>query len=203
MLEITLMKTLYHEMDEEKIKEIETFTNDDASKFHKLSMKLPEYPELQSITVEVRYMAYGVAMYYLHINDNLEVDEDINQPMAKAAILNFFQNYCPSFVKPDLPEDLSEVSVLDCFDPDRMPDYRPKHAFPGLVLYEDMKKGKVKAQDGTIPSFPGIRMLNQEKKPDDRPAYVSSKENYTEFNGDQDEFQKKMEELKAQFKVTP
>lgn len=203
MLEITLMKTLYHEMDEDKIKEIETFTNDDASKFHKLAMTLPEYPELQSITSEVRYMAYGAAMYYLHINDNLEVDEDINQPMAKAAIMHFFQTYCPSFVKPNLPDDLSEVSVLDCFDPDPMPDYRPKHAFPGLVLYEDMKNGKIKPDDKNTPSFPGIRMLNHEKKEDDRPAYVSSKENYTKFNGDQDDFQKKMEELKAQFKVTP
>lgn len=202
MLEITLMKSLFHEMDEDKIKEVETFTNDDASKFHKLAMKLPEYPELTSITVEVRYMAYGVAMYYLHLNDHLEIDEDIQTPVAKASILHFFRTYCPSFVKSDLPEDLSEISILDCFRVEEIPDYRPKHAFPGLVLYEDMKNGKRKAGDNSMPSFPGIRMLHKENKEDHKPAYISEKEEYTEFHGNHDEFQKKMEELKAQFKVT-
>lgn len=203
MLEITLMKSLYHEMNEDNIKEVETFTNNDASKFHKLAMKLPEYPELESITVEVHYMAYGSAMYYLHMNDNLEVNEDINQPMAKAAILHFFRTYQPSFIKPDLPEDLSEISILNCFQVEEIPDYRPKYAFPGLILYEDMKNGTIKTADGSAPSFPGLRILNQEKPEDDRPAYVSSNETYTKFDGNQDDFQKKMEELKAKFQITP
>lgn len=83
MLEITLMKSLYHEMDSEKLNGIEEFTNHQSSRFRKLKLELSEFPKLHSITVEVRYMAYGVAMYYLHINDNLEIDEDINQPVAK------------------------------------------------------------------------------------------------------------------------
>lgn len=199
MLEITLMKSLYHEMDTDKIPEVEEFTNDDASRFRKLPFKLPEFPELQSITAEVRYLAYGAAMYYLHINDRLDIDEDINQPMAKAILIHFFKTYQPAFFKKDLPEDLSEIPVLDCFDPDPIPDYRPAYAFPGLILYEDLKNGKVKTVDGSMPTFPGIRMLNQEEKENDKPAYIAKDEEYTEFHGDNDEFQKKLEELKLKF----
>ena len=99
MLEITLMKSMYHEMDPDKIKEVEVFTNDNDAKYHKLNMSLPDYPQLQSITVEVQYKAYGIAMYYLHINDQLDVQEDIQTPMAKAAILHFFFHLSAGFHK--------------------------------------------------------------------------------------------------------
>ena len=201
MLEITLMKSMYNEMDPDKIKEVEVLTNDNDAKYHKLNMSLPDYPQLQSITVEVQYKAYGIAMYYLHINDQLDVQEDIQTPMAKAAILHFFSTYQPDFIKPDLPADLSEVSILDCFEPDKIPDYRPKHAFPGLVLFEDIEKGNLKPTDSSMPTFPGLRMLNKDSEEDSRPAYIAKGENYTEFHGDNDEFQKELEKLKLQFQI--
>jgi hypothetical protein len=199
MLEITLMKSLYHEMDSEKIPEVEEFTNEESSRFRKMPFTLPEFPELHSITSEVRYMAYGVAMYYLHINDDLETEEDINQPMAKAAILQFFRTYQPSYFRDDLPEETEELSTLDYFDAGKIPDYRPKYAFPNLIMYEDLKNGKVPSSDSSFPTFPGIRMLNREDQEDKKPAYIAKDEEYTEFNGNNDDFQKKLEELKAKF----
>ena len=203
MLEITLMKTLYHEMDEEKIKEIKVFDNNDASKFHELAVEIPGYPEIHTMTSEVHYMAYGVAMYYLHINGDLETREDIEDEKAKACIYHFFKTYKPDFLKEDLPEDISGLSILDCFNVDIIPDYRPKYAFPGLVMYEDIKSGKAKLPDRSKPSFPGLRLLGgaAEEKIDDRPAYISNKENYVKLDGNQDETAKKLEELKAMFNV--
>lgn len=201
MLAITLLKSLYHEMDVEKIPDVEVFTNEDASKYHKLAFEVPDYPDIRSITAEVRYMAYGIAMYYLHLNEDLDTDCDIESPEAKAALLSFFRTYQPSFVKPDLPEDLSDISTLDCFLADQIPDYRPPYAFPGLILYDDLKSGKVKADGSTLPSFPGLRLLNQDAD-NQKPAYISNQESYTEFHGNEDDFQKKLEELKLQFKVT-
>ena len=203
MLEITLMRSLYHEMDPDQVPEVVETTNEDSSRFRTLSIDLSEYPTLHSFTVEVRYMAYGVAMFYLHYNNNLEVEEDIRTPMAKAVILHFFRTYQPAYFKKDLPKDIRDLSILDCFDADLIPDYRPKYAFPGLVLYEDMKKGNIKAVDGSMPTFPGLRMLHHEEdEKDQKPAYVAGCENYTEFNGNNDEFQKKLDELKKQFDLT-
>lgn len=201
MFEITLMKSLYHEMDQERIPEVEAFTDGGDASYRRLPLKLPEYPGLKSMTSEVRHMAYGVAMYYLHLNDNLKVDEDIDSPLAKAAILHFFSTYQPSFFKKDLPGDLSRLSVLDCFDVDRIPDYRPKYAFPGLVTLEDIRNGKVKEKD--MPTFPGIRMLRQGigENGDETPAFVSEQEEYTRFHGDPDKVMDKLEELKQKFKV--
>ncbi|MDO4556817.1 MAG: hypothetical protein Q4B70_17025 [Lachnospiraceae bacterium] len=205
MLEITLMKSLYHEMNPEKIPNVTETTNEDASRFRTLAIHLPAYPKLKTFTAEVRYMAYGSAMYYLHFNDNLEIEEDIQSPMAKDVILHFYTTYQPSYLKEDLPEDFSSICVLDCFDVAKIPDYRPKYAFPGLVLYEDMKNGNYKAVDGSMPTFPGIRMLNQDRNSTDpeneKPAYIAKDENYTKFDGNNDEFQNKLEELKKQFEL--
>lgn len=201
MLEITLLKTLFHEMDEDKIKDIRVFDDGDATKYHELSLEVPGFPEFKTLTSSVRYMAYGSAMYYVHQNGNLEVEEDIHSPAMKAAIYHFFKTYKPEFLKKDLPEDLSSISILDCFDLNAIPDYRPKYAFPGIVMLDDIKNGTAKNADGSKPTFPGLRMLMggaSEEREDDKPAFFSKDQNYTEFK-DRDDFSSKMEALKKQF----
>lgn len=199
MLEITLLKALYNEMNPGTIKDVRKFDNEESSVFHQIPLEVPGYPEIETITAEIRYLAHNGTMYYLHYNDDLVTEEDIKTPKAKAAILAFFQKYKPEYLLPELPED---GTVLDCFDVDKIPDYRAKYAFPGLVLYEDIKNGTIPKDSGDLPSFPGIRMLSQDKKEDGRPVTVSSKDNVTQFNGNNDDFQKKMEELKKQFSIS-
>ena len=115
----------------------------------------------------------------------------------------YLRNCRNQFLKEDLPEDITDLSILDCFNVDIIPDYRPKYAFPGLVMYEDIKSGKAKLPDRSKPAFPGLRLLGgeAEEKIDDRPAYISNKENYVKLDGNQDETAKKLEELKAMFNV--
>lgn len=199
MLEITLLKALYNEMNPGTIAEVKKFDNGESSVYHQIALSVPEYPEIETITAEIRYLAHNGTMYYLHYNDDLTTEEDIKTPKAKAAILAFFQKYKPEYLLPEFPE---EGTVLDCFDVDKIPDYRAKYAFPGLILYEDLKNGKFPTKDDAGPSFPGIRMLSQDKKEDGRPVTVSSKDNVTQFNGNNDDFQKKMEELKKQFDIS-
>ena len=202
MLEITLMKSLYHEMNPDLISEAKETTNDEAlaSRFRILPLYLPEYPKLHSFAAEVRYLAYGGATYHLHFNDRLSEDVDIHSEEAKAVLLYFFRTYKPDYFKADLPEDLNDTDILDCFDAGLIPDYRPKYAFPGIVMFEDIKNGKVKAADGSVPSFPGLRMLNKKEDKEEKPAFLSECDNYTEFSGDNDKFQEKLEALKKQFK---
>ena len=201
MLEVTLMKSLYHEMDPKTIKEVREFDHEGASKYRELAIEVADYPQIQTITSEVRYMAYGSALYYIHFNGDLTVDEEITNDMVKSAILTFFKKYKPEYLLEELP---LEGSVLDCFDADKIPDYRPKYAFPGLIMYEDIKNGTYEDPRGNKPTFPGLRMLagNVEEKKDDRPVNVSNDAEFTKFDGNKDDFQKKMEELKAQFDIS-
>lgn len=202
MLEITLLKTLFHEMDQDKIKEIRIYDNADASKYHEIDMEVPKYPDIKTVTCEARYGSHNSAMYYVHINGDLDHNADIHDPAVKEAIYHFFQTYQPDYFKDDLPEDISDIAILDCFDLAKIPDYRPKYAFPGIVMMEDIKNGTAKVnKDG--PSFPGLRMLmggSSEERNENKPAFISKDQNLTEFKGE-DDFNKKMEELKKQFNI--
>ena len=203
MLEITLLKTLFHEMDEDKIKEVRVFDDENASKYHELDMEVPGFPEFKTLTSNVTYMAYGSAMYYVHMNGDLENNADIHSPVMKAAIYHFFKTYRPEFLKQDLPEDISELSILDCFDIASIPDYRPKYAFPGIVMLEDMKNGTYKGADKDKPTFPGLRMLmggSAEERDESKPAFFTKNQEVTEFK-DKDDFAQTMEELKKQFSI--
>lgn len=202
MLEITLTKTLYFEMDPEKIPAVREFDDERHSKYRELFIEIPGYPEVKTIIMEAEYMAHNLAMYFLHLNGHLEEREDLTSDRAKAVIYTFFKTYKPEYFIDDLPEDLSDISILDCFDTAKLPDYRPKYAFDGIVMLEDIRNGKVKMDDPNMPSFPGARVLDERKKKDNRPMYVSDKENFTQFNGDDDDFQKKMDELKKQFDIS-
>ena len=203
MLEITLLKTLFHEMDQDKIKEVRVYDNGEASKYHELTFELPGFPDFKTLTSEVHYMSYGSALYHVHVNGNLSENADIHDPMVKAAIYHFFKTYQPEFFLENLPNDISDLSILDCFDVAKIPDYRPKYAFPGIVMLEDIKNGTAKLADSKKPTFPGLRMLmggTMEETEEGRPTYVSKDQNLTEFKGEED-FNKKMEELKKQFSV--
>jgi len=203
MLEITLLKTLFHEMDKDKINEIRVYDNEDASKYHELMITVPGFPEIKTLTAEARYGAHNSAMYYVHLNGDLENNADIHDPSVKAAIYHFFRAYQPDFFKEELPENIGELSILDCFDIAKIPDYRPKYAFPGIVMMEDIKNGTAKTADTNKPSFPGLRMLmggSLEEHDDSKPAFVSNDQKLTEFKGE-DDFNKKMEALKKQFNI--
>ena len=203
MLEITLLKTLFHEMDPDKIQEVRIYDNDDASKYHELDLDVPEFPEMKTLTAEARYGSHNSTMYYVHANGNLAIDEDIHVPAVKAAIYHFFKTYQPDFFFDDLPEDISDLSILECFDVAKIPDYRPKYAFPGLVMMEDIKSGKAKGPDANKPTFPGLRMLmggSSEEHDDSKPAFVSNDQKLTEFK-DKEDFNAQMEALKKQFNI--
>ena len=203
MLAITLLKTLFHEMDADKIKEVRVYDNSDASKYHEIDMAVPGFPEFTTLTAEARYGAHNSTMYYVHMNKDLETEADLHNPAVKAAIYHFFKTYHPEFFKEDLSEDISDMSILDCFDIAKIPDYRPQYAFPGIVTMEDIRSGKAKAPEKNTPSFPGLRMLmggSAEEHDDSKPAFVSNDQKLTEFNGE-DDFNKKMEELKKQFNI--
>lgn len=204
MLPITLLKTLFHEMDEEKIKGIRTFDNDrKAAKYHEMDLSIPNCPDCKTLTAEARYGSHNSTMYYVHINGDLDTEEEVNSPLVKAAIYWFFKTYQPDYFKEDLPEYISDISILDCFDIAKIPDYRPQYAFPGIVTMEDIRSGKAKGRDNNTPSFPGLRMLmggTFEERDESKPAYVSKDQELTEFKG-QDDFDKKMEALKKQFNI--
>lgn len=203
MLEITLLKTLFHEMDKDKIDQIRIFDNEDASKYHELSMDVPGFPEIKTLTAEARFGSHNSTMYYVHINGDLANNADIQDPFVKAAIYHFFKTYQPGFFKEDLPEDIRGISILDCFDIAKIPDYRPKYAFPGIVMMEDIKNGTAKANDRNKPSFPGLRMLmggSLEESDESKPAFVSKDQKLTEFEN-KDDFDAKMEALKKQFNI--
>lgn len=203
MLEITLLKTLFHEMDKEKIPAVRVFDDGDATKYHELAMEVPEFPEITTLTSSVRYMAYGSAMYYVHKNGQLNCNEDIHSPAIQAAIYHFFKTYRPDFLKKELPKDISGLSILDCFDIAKIPDYRPKYAFPGIVMLDDLKNGTAKVPDRDLPTFPGLRMLmggSAQEHDEGKPAFFTGDQNYTEFK-DKEDFSSKIEELKKQFSL--
>lgn len=203
MLEITLLKTLFHEMDPDKIPAVRVYDNEDASKYHELELDVPGFPEMKVLTAEARYGSHNSTMYYVHANQNLDIDEDIHLPAIKTAIYHFFKTYKPEFFVDGLPADISELSILDCFDVAKIPDYRPKYAFPGIVMMEDIKNGTAKMNDSNKPSFPGLRMLmggSGEEHDESKPAFISNDQKLTEFEN-KDDFNAKMEELKKQFNI--
>ena len=203
MLEITLLKTLFHEIDPENIPQARIYDNNDASKYHEIEIDVPDYPDMKILTAEARYGSHNSTMYYVHANGNLDIDEDIHVPAVKAAIYHFFKTYRPEFFLDDLPEDISDLSILECFDVAKIPDYRPKYAFPGIVTMEDIRSGKAKMNDSNKPTFPGLRMLmggSAEEHDDSKPAFVSNDQKLTEFENKED-FNAKMEALKKQFNI--
>ncbi|MBQ9157405.1 MAG: hypothetical protein IJ137_11570 [Eubacterium sp.] len=158
-------------------------------------------PSITSITAEERILPY-VDRYYFFVNGE-RVPADISQPEVKQVIYEFYKEHFPGYLKEGLPEILTEEdNILDCFEVFNMPDYRPKHAFPGLITLEDLRNGLIHDEDKPKYAFPGLELLGARKKMDEegagKPAYADLG-GYTAFDGDREGAKNKIEEMKKQF----
>ena len=176
MYEFTLLKSMFFELDKYKIEGV-TQTKEKQRTFRRLEVSYDSVPEITSITAEERILPY-VDRYYLFINDE-RVDTDIHDPKVKQVIYEFYKQHHPEYLKENLPDDMTDVDILDCFEVFKMPDYRPKHAFPfpGLELYSNRDASE-----------------DEEEKP-----MVASYKGYTAFDGDREQAKDKIEQLKSQF----
>ena len=172
MYEFTLLKSMFFELDKYKIEGV-TQTQEGQRTFHRLEVSYDSVSGVTSIAAEERILPY-VDRYYLFINDE-RVETDIRDPKVKQVIYEFYKQYHPEYLKEDLPDDMTDVDILECFDVFKMPDYRPEHAFPGLELYS---KGDASDEDKPM---------------------VASFKGYTSFDGDREQAKDKIEQLKSQF----
>ena len=141
-----------------------------------------------------------VDRYYLFINDE-RVDTDIRDPKVKQVIYEFYKQHHPEYLKENLPDDMTDVDILDCFEVFKMPDYRPKHAFPGLVTLEDIRNGNIHDEDKPKFAFPGLELYSNRDASEDEEEkpMVASYKGYTAFDGDREQAKDKIEQLKSQF----
>lgn len=198
MFEFTLYKSLFFEMDkykmngvtETKVKQITRRTKE---------VRYEKAPSIKTITAEERILPY-VDRYYFYVNDE-RLPADIRAFEVKQVIYEFYREHFPSYLKKGLPEDMSQHNILECFEVFNMPDYQPKHAFPGLVTLEDIRNGRVHDEDKPKYAFPGLELLSgkkREKYGEGSPAYAELG-GYTAFEGDREGAKSKIEELKKQF----
>lgn len=174
MYEFTLLKSMFFELDKYKIESV-TQTQEGQRTFHRLEVSYDSVPEVTSITAEERILPY-VDRYYLFINDE-RVETDIRDPKVKQVIYEFYKQYHPEYLKEDLPDDMTDVDILECFDVFKMPDYRPEHAFPGLVTLEDLKNGNVHDEDKPKFAFPGLELYSKgDASDEDKPMVASFKD---------------------------
>ncbi len=197
MYEFSLLKSLFFEMDPHKMKGVTRETEGQRT-FHRMEVSYESVPQITSITAEERILPY-VDRYYLFVNDE-RVPVDIRQPEIKQVIYEFYKEHFPEYLKKDLPENLDNIDILDCFEVFHMPDYRPKHAFPGLVTLEDIKKGNVHDEYKPQYAFPGLELFSKRKaEGEEEKPMVASYEGYTAFEGDREQAKNKIEQLKLQF----
>lgn len=90
--------------------------------------------------------------YYFYVNEE-RLPADLKRQEVKQVIYEFYKEHFPNYLKDGIPEDLTDVNILDCFEVFNMPDYRPKHAFPGLVTLEDIRNGNIHDEDKPRFSF--------------------------------------------------
>ena len=193
MFEFSLLKSLFFELDKYKIEGV-TYSTKKQSTYHRLEVHYDAVPEITVITAEERILPY-VDRYYFYINDET-YPADIKEPAVKQVIYEFYKEYLPSYLKEGLPDDMTDVNILEFFNVFQMPDYRPKHAFPGLVTLEDIRNGNIHDEDKPKYAFPGLEMYT---KRDPDKAAVTEFEGYTAFDGDRESAQNKIEEMKRQF----
>ena len=195
MFEFSLKKSLYFELDKYNM-EGATEKKIDRRTIRRLEVSYPSCPEVTSITAEMRELPY-LDRYYFYINDERE-EADLKELPVKQVIYEFYREHFPTYLKKGIPEDMTDQDILECFEVFQMPDYRPKHAFPGLVTLEDIRAGNVRPDERKA-AFPGLEFLTGRKRRDpDKPA-ISEYEGYTELNGDREKALKKIDALKAKF----
>lgn len=195
MFEFSLLKSLFFEMDKQKMEGV-TQTKEGKSTYRTKEIRYPKVPEIHSITAEERILPY-VDRYYLYVNDE-RLPASLKRPEVKQAVYEFYKEHFPTYLKEGIPEDLAEVNLLDCFEVFHMPDYRPKHAFPGLITLEDIRNGNVHDGDKPRYSFPGLELFSGRKREDGKPS-VADYEGYTAFDGDRESAQNKINAMKKQF----
>ena len=169
MFEFSLLKSLFFEMDKYKMEGV-TQTKKGKSTYRRLEVHYDTAPQIFAITAEERILPY-LDRYYLYINDE-KVPADLKETPVKQVIYEFYKEKFPAYLKEGVPDNMENVNILDCFEVFNMPDYRPKHAFPGLELVAKREEGKPTAAD-----FEG----------------------YTAFDGDREGAQNKINDLKKQF----
>ena len=156
MIKITLLKTLFYELDPEKI-EIVELNHYKERIFHRIEKSFDSIPEIKSVTVEERYLPYSV-LYYLTVNDEPEPVDLIGD--ISLWILEFVKEYQPDFLRPDLQEYLNHnpLDILQCFNVGKIPAYRRRFAYSDLTMttMEDIRNGNVK-KDERRATFPGIQ----------------------------------------------
>lgn len=194
MFEFSLLKSLFFELDKYKMEGV-TQTKKRQSTYRRLEVHYDSVPQITSITAEERILPY-VDRYYFYINDE-KLPADIKEPAVKQVIYEFYKEHFPTYLKEGLPEDMTDVNILESFNVFNMPDYRPKHAFPGLVTLEDIRNGNVHDEDKPKYAFPGLELYTGGRDPE-KPA-ASAFEGYTAFDGDRESAQSKIDAMKKQF----
>ena len=210
----SLMKSLYFELDKYKMEGVDEWESG-KSTFRRKEVSYPACPDISSFTMELRILPY-LDRYYLFINDSKR-EANVRDPQVKQLIYEFYHEHFPEYLKEDIPKDLRGVDILDCFEVFKMPSYRPKYAYPGLVTIEDLRAGNVH-DESPLHSYPGLEFVgkykedkirqrpalgglemilaNRSNRDPDKPTW-SDFEGYEEFNGDQNKAISKIEQMKA------
>ncbi|MDO5145604.1 MAG: hypothetical protein Q4D60_01230 [Eubacteriales bacterium] len=195
MFEFTLLKSLFFELDRHKMKGASQIKKKNST-YRRIEIHYDKAPGITSLTAEERILPY-LDRYYLYVNDE-KISADLGNLEVKQAIYEFYREHFPTYLKEDLPEDLTHVNLLDCFEVFHMPDYRPKHAFPGLITLEDLRNGNIHDEDKPRFSFPGLELLGGSGRKPGVPA-AAEFEGYTAFDGDRDSARNKIDEMKKKY----
>ena len=162
MFEFSLLKSLFFEMDKHKMEGV-TETKDGNKTNRRLEVSYDRVPEITSITAQERILPM-VDRYFFFVNDEEVPAELSKRPEVRQVIFEFYKDHFPDYLRKGIPEDMTKYDLLNCFEVFNMPDYRPKHAFPGLVKLEDMRKGLVYDDDKPKYSFPGLEFFSEKSK---------------------------------------
>ena len=203
MFEFTLLKSLFFEMDKYKMEGV-TETKDQQITSRRMEVSYDRVPQIHSITAQERILPM-VDRYYFFVNDE-PLPAELSRVEVRQVIYEFYKEHFPQYLKKDLPDDMTDVNILDCFEVFRTPDYRPKHAFPGLVTLEDIRNGNVHDEDLPKHSFPGLRLLTGSEKEalsKEKPM-ASTYDGYTAFDAEdtdkaREQVNDKLAAMKMQF----
>lgn len=197
MYEFSLLKSIYFELDPDEIEGVTVVKEKDTT-FRTLQVSYDCAPEVTAITAEERKLPYLVRYYlYLHWGDERELME-LKDRTAQKVVYAFYRDHKPQYLKEDLPEDLGSMQILDCFEVFKMPSYRPKYAYPGLVTLEDLRAGRVKDERPQY-AYPGLELIANRKQRDPDQPTISDFDGYESFNGDKTKAGQKLEVLKKRF----
>lgn len=205
MFEFTLLKSLFFELDKYKMEGV-TETKIDQKTNRRLEVSYEKVPQITSITAQERILPM-VDRYYLFVNDE-PLPAELSRVEVRQVIYEFYKDHFPQYLKKDIPDDMTDFNILDCFEVFNTPDYRPKHAFPGIVTLKDIREGNVHDEDLPKHSFPGLRLLTGSEKAalTKETPMAASYDGYTQFDAEdtdkaREQVQDKLAAMKKQFAV--